>query len=400
MRGFEPVSKQEWEVGNWSSGCQRKKQLECGDSDGFSWLQFMKVPDFARGQSNSRSETKGEKVFEAGETFVSDSTAIVLNCESEKVKIGELPEFTFLALAIARDQFHENNLLGRGGFGPVYKCREIWAMGKKLLSRDSAASGQGMQEFVNEVIVISKLQHRNLVRLLGWCIENEEKMLTKHFNIIEGIARGLLYIHKDSRLRIIHRDLKPSNVLLDEDWNPKISDFGTSRAFGGNQDHDNTARVVGTYGYMAPEYAMEGRFSKKYDVYSFGVLMLEIIKGEKNTHYYNHVLSLSLLGCAWKIWIEDNGLAFVEQIIASSNLEPEINRCIQIALLCVQEFAKDRPTIQTVLSMLSHEIVDLPPSQQPVFAEKWNDLVTGSTQPANQLGHCVNEITLTVLDGR
>ncbi|KAL8467838.1 hypothetical protein ACS0TY_031179 [Phlomoides rotata] len=517
MRGFDPLSKQEWEVGNWSSGCQRRKQLECGDSDGFSRLQFMKVPDFAQPSfsyniddcrsrclgncscvayahepyigcmlwsgtlidvqnfndvgvdlyirlaasefDNSKdkklliiipavvafvcvsvfffiarcwmlrrkgSETKGEKVFEAGETFASDSTAIVLNRESEKVKIGELPEFTFAALAIATDQFHENNLLGRGGFGPVYKGN--LGNGKEIaVKRLSAASGQGMQEFVNEVIVISKLQHRNLVRLLGWCIENEEKMLvyefmsnksldvcffdpthpshkildwTKRFNIIEGIARGLLYLHKDSRLRIIHRDLKPSNVLLDEDWNPKISDFGTARAFVGNQDHDNTARVVGTHGYMAPEYAMEGKFSEKSDIYSFGVLMLEIIKGEKNTHYYNHELSLSLLGCAWKMWSEDNGLAFVEQTIASSNLELEINRCIQIALLCVQEFAKDRPTIQTVLSMLSHEIVDLPPPQQPVFAEKWNDLVTGSTQPANQLGHSVNELTLTVLDGR
>ncbi|KAL8032742.1 hypothetical protein ABFX02_13G115900 [Erythranthe guttata] len=519
LRGFEPTNTEEWGNGNWTSGCRRRNQLRCDQSnntngDGFIRLQYMKVPDFAE-QFSSREvdecrtrclgncsciayahdlkigcmfwsgslidvqqfngvgtdlyvrlppseldhhkdkklyiiipivagffgisvlifvgwcwlvkkkgaeKTKETKVFEAGQTFSSDSTAIVLKDESEKVNIEELPLFTFETLANATDQFHENNLLGRGGFGHVYKGN--LGNGKEIaVKRLSAASGQGMEEFMNEVIVISKLQHRNLVRLHGCCVEKEEKMLvyeympnksldvclfdsthpsqkdldwTKRFSIIEGIGRGLLYLHRDSRLRIIHRDLKPSNVLLDEDWNPKISDFGMARIFGGNQDHGNTARVVGTYGYMAPEYAMEGRFSEKSDVYSFGVLMLEIVKGEKNTHYYNQELSLSLLGYAWKLWREDNGLSFADKSIAIPEFKEEIIRCIQIALLCVQEFPKDRPTIQTVLSMLSREILELPPPEQPVFAEKW----TGSTQPSTQVGHSVNELTVTVLDGR
>ncbi|PIM98255.1 Non-specific serine/threonine protein kinase [Handroanthus impetiginosus] len=217
-------------------------------------------------------------------------------------------------LANATYQFHDNNLIGKGGFGPVYKGK--LTNGKEIaIKRLSASSGQGMEEFMNEVILISKLQHKNLVRLHGCCVEKEEKMLiyeympnksldvclfdptqpfrnildwTKRFGIIKGIGRGLLYLHKDSRLKIIHRDLKPSNILLDEDWNPKISDFGMASIFGGNHDHANTARVMGTYGYMAPEYAMEGRFSEKSDVYSFGVLILEIVKGKKNAHYYNH----------------------------------------------------------------------------------------------------------------
>ncbi|PIN24586.1 Serine/threonine protein kinase [Handroanthus impetiginosus] len=369
---------------------------------------------------------KNEKIFKAGQIFSLDSTAIAIKDESQQVNIEELPLFTFEMLANATYQFHDNNLLGKGGFGPVYKGK--LTNGKEIaIKRLSIASGQGMEEFMNEVILISKLQHRNLVRLHQCCVEKEEKMLiyeympnksldiylfdpthpsrnilswTKRFGIIEGIGRGLLYLHRDSRLRIIHRDLKPSNILLDEDLNPKISDFGMARIFGGNQDYANTARVMGTYGYMAPEYAMEGRFSEKSDVYSFGVLMLEIVKGQKNSRYYNHEWSLSLLGCAWKLWSEDNVLAFVDENIADSNLEEEIVRCIQIALLCVQEFPKDRPIIQTVLSMLNREILDLPTPKQPIFAEKWNGLRGGSSQPISQVGFSINEVTLSELNGR
>ncbi|KAL3834173.1 hypothetical protein ACJIZ3_008909 [Penstemon smallii] len=526
IRGFEPVNREEWESGNWTSGCTRRRQLQCsisnntsGNRDGFLRVPFTKVPDFAE-QFPSRqpdvcrtrclsncsclayahdsdigcmswsgplidfqrfdgvgidlfirlesseldnhsdrpvviiipvvvgfaaisfvmfiawcwNKRKGNrfgdiKVFEAEHVISLDSSAIVLKDEIEKINVGELPLFTFETVSNATDKFHKNNLLGRGGFGLVYKG--YLAKGKEIaVKRLSTVSGQGNVEFMNEVVVISKLQHRNLVRLLGCCVERDEKMLIyeympnksldgclfdpnhpsqkildwkKRFNIIESIGRGLLYLHKDSRLKIIHRDLKPSNVLLDEDWNPKISDFGMARIFGGNEDFSNTSRVVGTYGYMAPEYAMEGRFSEKSDVYSFGVLMLEIISGKKNTHFYNHELCLSLLGWAWKLWNEENGLHFVDQTIESSNFQGEIVRCIHIALLCVQEFPNDRPAVQTVLSMLSHEIIDLPKPEQPVFAEKWNCSHdgTGTTQRSSQIGHPYsNDLTITVFDGR
>ncbi|KAL2495189.1 G-type lectin S-receptor-like serine/threonine-protein kinase [Forsythia ovata] len=362
--------------------------------------------------------------YEVGKAHISDSSGVVLRDDIDEPSLDELPLFSFQMLETATFQFDVTNLLGKGGFGPVYKGK--LANGKDIaVKRLSTASGQGLQEFMNEVVLISKLQHRNLVSLLGCCVEKEEKMLiyeymtnrsldlflfdrseeildwTKRFNIIEGIGRGLLYLHRDSRLKIVHRDLKPSNILLDENWNPKISDFGMARIFGGNQDQANTVRVVGTYGYMAPEYAMGGKFSEKSDVFSFGVLMLEIISGTRNTGFYNDDSSLSLLGYAWKLWNEDNAVALVDQRISSPSFLEEILRCIHIGLLCVQEFPFNRPNISTVLSMLCREIIDLPLPEQPAFTQNWtrSHVSSSSSQShTNTRGSSNNDITM--IEGR
>ncbi|KAG6639635.1 G-type lectin S-receptor-like serine/threonine-protein kinase At1g11300 [Carya illinoinensis] len=338
-------------------------------------------------------------------------------------KLQELPIFSLEELESATNNFHQSNKLGQGGFGPVYKGNLV--DGQEIaVKRLARTSGQGLEELKNEVVMISKLQHRNLVRLLGVCVEGEEKLLVyeympnksldtflfdslkqelldwkKRFNIIEGIGRGLLYLHRDSRLKIIHRDLKASNILLDEELNPKISDFGMARIFGGNEDHANTKRVVGTYGYMSPEYAMEGRFSEKSDVFSFGVLLLEIVSGRKNTHFYHDEGSVSLLGLAWKMWNIDNLAALVDPKISRSGCEKEILRCIHVGLLCVQEFAKDRPTIPIVISMLKSEIVDLPYPRQPGFPVNQITLENEFSYP-NQKVCSINNVTISTVHGR
>ncbi|XP_031395824.1 G-type lectin S-receptor-like serine/threonine-protein kinase At1g11330 isoform X2 [Punica granatum] len=412
LRGYKPKKLEEWNSGNWTSGCVRSTAQQCermntslngesGESDGFLKHSNMKVPDSAvwLPEEESKCQTRClsncscrayayvsgigcmvwylelvdiqkfsengvdlyirvaaseidknsvsrvkiivalivgviglafsgyfmwrwiSKSRESGKTRIQRSPIGGLPRDDPKqVKLEDLPLYNFNDIANATNNFSSNNMLGRGGFGQVHRGR--FPDGQEIaVKRLSKFSGQGMQEFMNEVLVISRLQHRNLVRLLGCCIEGDERILIyeympnksldalifdpmnrgqlnwgKRRNIIAGIARGLLYLHRDSRLRIIHRDLKASNVLLDEDLNPKISDFGMARIFGVNEDQANTRRVVGTYGYMSPEYAMEGRFSEKSDVFSFGVLLLEILSGRRNTSFYLDEQFLNLLG--------------------------------------------------------------------------------------------------------
>ncbi|KAL9243761.1 hypothetical protein vseg_017611 [Gypsophila vaccaria] len=338
-----------------------------------------------------------------------------------QLELQEPPLYTFEMLRKATNDFLDSNKLGEGGFGPVYKgvLEDGHEIAVKRLSR---SSGQGLEEFMNEVTVISKLQHRNLVRLLGCCVEGDEKMLIyeympnrsldaflfdpqnqelllweRRFNIIEGICRGLLYLHRDSRLRIIHRDLKPSNILLDEDLNPKISDFGMARIFGGNQDQANTRRVVGTYGYMSPEYAM-GHFSEKSDVYSFGVILLEIISSRRNTTFHRYEQSLTLTGYAWKLWNEGNIDALIDPMISEPRFHTDIKRCIQVGLLCVQEVAKDRPNISTVISMLDADIEQLPQPKKPPFTE-WEGS-SEDQQSSSIFSNSINDQSITVIQGR
>ncbi|XP_050369506.1 G-type lectin S-receptor-like serine/threonine-protein kinase At4g27290 [Argentina anserina] len=334
----------------------------------------------------------------------------------------ELPILDFDTISAATDQFSLERKIGEGGFGTVYKG--VLPSGQEIaVKRLSVHSGQGLQEFKNEVALIAKLQHRNLVKLLGCCIQREEKMLIyeylpnksldqflfdrtrkevltwrKRFDIIIGIARGLLYLHQDSRLRIIHRDLKASNILLDNEMKSKISDFGTARIFGGEQTEETTRRVIGTYGYMSPEYAMSGHFSVKSDVFSFGVLVLEIISGRKSSGFHHPEHDLNLLGHAWNLWNEGNLLELLDAQIEKASSVNEVTRCIQVALLCVQQRMDDRPTMSTVLLMLSHENFVMPQPREPGFVTEL--LSAGDTSSTGKHLHTANDVTVTILDGR
>ncbi|XP_050208517.1 G-type lectin S-receptor-like serine/threonine-protein kinase RKS1 isoform X2 [Mercurialis annua] len=296
--------------------------------------------------------------------------------------------YNLSTILAATDDFSPSNKLGEGGFGSVYKLGNGKVIAVKRLGENS---GQGIEEFKNEVMLIGKLQHKNLVKLLGCCIEGKEVMLVyeylsnksldlwlfdearrsildwrQRFKIIVGTARGILYLHQDSRLRIIHRDLKTNNILLDEEMNPKISDFGTARISNGEQIQEKTTKVVGTFGYMSPEYVVFGRYSLKSDVYSYGVILLEMIAGKKNNRFCEEDPSLSLIGHVWELWKEKRALEIVDPSLKELYVADEALRYIQIGLLCVQEDEVDRPTIFNVVLMLNSDI-SLSSPKQPAF---------------------------------
>ncbi|KAL5700048.1 hypothetical protein ACHQM5_025547 [Ranunculus cassubicifolius] len=335
----------------------------------------------------------------------------------------ELPLYDLLTITTATNNFSKENKLGEGGFGPVYKgiLEGGQEIAVKRLSKDSI---QGLGEFKNEILLISKLQHRNLVKLIGCCLQGEEMILVyeymqnnsldtfifdatkseqlywgNRFEIILGIARGLLYLHCDSRLRIIHRDLKASNVLLDSDMVPRISDFGMARIFRGEENEANTRRVVGTYGYMSPEYAIDGHFSVKSDVFSFGVLVLEIISGKKNRSFHHPDHDLNLLGHAWRLWEEGKSLELVEDSMRSSCVEEVVMRCIHVGLLCVQRRKEERPTMPYVVLALSSQGLELPKPQKPGFYMERSTIEVKSAQ-SNKNPLITSEMTITMLEGR
>ncbi|KAF8780027.1 hypothetical protein HU200_001993 [Digitaria exilis] len=305
-------------------------------------------------------------------------------------------------LEAATDGFSDDNLLGRGGFGPVYKG--VLQDGQQIaVKKLSLRSRQGVQEFLNEVRLLLKLQHRNLVSLLGCCASSGQKMLVypyfpngsldhilfnrnrseqldwpKRYHIIVGLARGLLYLHEESPVKIIHRDIKASNVLLDDQLNPKISDFGMARLFLEDATHVNTLKISGTYGYMAPEYAMNGYLSTKTDVFSFGILVLEIVSGRKNMVRHVDEEKTDLLNHTWKLFEEGRSLEIVDPSLSDADAEQTL-LCIQLGLLCCQAVVSDRPDMHSVQLILSSDSFTLPKPGKPAIHGRTGRWMTTTT---------------------
>ncbi|KAJ0804137.1 putative protein kinase RLK-Pelle-DLSV family [Helianthus annuus] len=310
-------------------------------------------------------------------------------------------KFTQRKLAYATNNFNPSNKLGEGGFGAVYQGRlsDGTIIAVKQLS---STSRQGAREFVNEIGVITALRHPNLVRLYGCCVEGNSKSLVYEymennslthtllgddqvkksmltwpvrFNILIGIARGLTYLHEESDLRIIHRDVKASNILLDENFNAKISDFGLAKLNDDGNTHINT-RIVGTKGYMAPEYAMRGHLTPKADVFSFGILALEIVSGISCNKYFSYETetetSINVFDWAWLLHQKGNLLELVDPDLRPEYSSEEALRVIHIAFLCTKTSAFARPTMSQTLSVLEGRtnIQDLENQLRPSTSEQ------------------------------
>ncbi|KAL5977014.1 hypothetical protein ACLOJK_021352 [Asimina triloba] len=298
--------------------------------------------------------------------------------KTELLGMGPRPNtFSYAELRTATEDFSPQNKLGQGGFGPVYKgtLTDGRIVAVKQLS---VTSHQGKSQFVAEIAAISAVQQRNLVKLYGCCIEGQNRLLVyeylenksldqalfgksslhldwkTRFEICLGTARGLAYLHEESRPRIVHRDVKASNILLDSNLNPKISDFGLAKLYDDHMTHIST-RVAGTIGYLAPEYAMRGHLTEKADVFGFGVVALEILSGRSNTSQDEDPEKIYLLGWAWNLYENNRGLELVDETLPEFN-EEQANRILGIAFLCIQASPSLRPSMSRVVAMLLGDV--------------------------------------------
>ncbi|VAH56021.1 unnamed protein product [Triticum turgidum subsp. durum] len=420
-------------ISNWFA---QLNQTQCNKVRGISFLRcpaHAKPAVVAAGDDSDSDQTQEHAVGDSRSCSSSSGSSVLLLhlllSPAQKTKKSlewqgknsDFSLFEFEELLEATNNFSEESKLGQGGFGAVYKG-QLADRSEIAVKRLASHSGQGFIEFKNEVQLIAKLQHTNLVRLLGCCSQEEEKILvyeylpnksldffifdenrralldwTKLLAIIEGVAHGLLYLHKHSRLLVIHRDLKPSNILLDSAMNPKISDFGLAKIFSSNDtEEDITRRVVGTYGYMAPEYASKGIFSIKSDVFSFGVIIFEILSGKRNSGTQQRGGFINLLGYAWQLWEEGKWIDLVDASLIFDS-HSKIRRCINIALLCVQENAVDRPTMGDIVSMLSNETMILAEPKQPAYI----NVRVGNEETSTALeSYSINDVSISITSPR
>ncbi|XP_018512326.1 probable LRR receptor-like serine/threonine-protein kinase At1g56140 isoform X2 [Brassica rapa] len=300
--------------------------------------------------------------------------------------------FTYSELKSATQDFNLSNKLGEGGFGPVYKgnLKDGREVAVKLLS---VGSRQGKGQFVAEIVTISTVLHRNLVTLYGCCFEGDHRLLvyeylpngsldqalfgekslhldwSTRFEICLGVARGLVYLHEEARVRIVHRDVKASNILLDSELVPKVSDFGLAKLYHGKKTHISTG-VAGTIGYLAPEYAMRGHLTEKTDVYAFGVVALELVSGRPNSDEILDDEKKYLLEWAWNLHEKSREVELIDDRLSEFNVE-EVKRVIGVALLCTQASHSLRPPMSRVVAMLPGDVEVSDVTSKPGYLTDW-----------------------------
>lgn len=303
-----------------------------------------------------------------------------VDIEEEISSVQNVKLYSFRELRVATEDFSPANKIGEGGFGSVYKGRlkDGILVAVKVLA---AESRQGVREFLTELTVISDVKHENLVKLYGCCVEKDHRILVYgylennslaktllggHHSSIQfswstrtkiciGVAQGLAYLHEELEPYIVHRDIKASNILLDKDLTPKISDFGLAKLFPSHLTHIST-RIAGTQGYLAPEYAIRGQLTRKADIYSFGVLLLEIVCGRCNQNKRLPVKDQYLLERAWELYRRGELGELMDTALNRDFDIDEACKYLKIGLLCTQNVPKNRPSMSTIVKMLRGEM--------------------------------------------
>ncbi|KAK9155258.1 hypothetical protein Sjap_002738 [Stephania japonica] len=351
------------------------------------------TPDFVPSVSNTPPETSKNRTGLIVGICVAVGIVKLLGIAAKQYT------FSYEELRSATEDFKTGNKLGEGGFGPVYKGK--LSDGRVVAVKQlSVTSHQGKSQFVAEIATISAVQHRNLVKLHGCCIEGDKRLLVyeylenksldqalfgdsilhldwpTRYDVLLGTARGLAYLHEESRIRVVHRDVKASNILLDADLVPKISDFGLAKLYDDKKTHIST-RVAGTIGYLAPEYAMRGHLTEKADVFGFGVVALEVLSGRPNSDSNLEREKIYLLEWAWNLHENNHELELVDPRLSEFN-EEEAKRVLGVALLCTQTSPMLRPSMTRVVAMLSGDVEVSTVASKPAYLSDWefNDITS------------------------
>ncbi|RDX86088.1 putative serine/threonine-protein kinase PBL23, partial [Mucuna pruriens] len=337
------------------------------------------------------SRTGSSKVSKGRRTFKSVAAAMSLKTgssrhrqiDAEIKKYGsaknDVKIFTYEQIAEATNKFNPDCLVGEGGFGNVYKghLKSIdQTVAVKVLNREGA---QGTREFFAEILMLSMVTHPNLVRLIGYCAEGAHRILVYEFmangslethlldigdkepldwqtrmKIAQGAAKGLEYLHNSAQPPIIYRDFKSSNILLDENFNPKLSDFGLAKICP-KEGHEHATRIMGTFGYCAPEYAARGQLSTKLDIYSFGVVFLEIIAGRRVFDTSRVTEEQNLIDWATPLFEDRTKFTLMADPLLKGQFPVKgLFQALAVAAMCLQEDAETRPYMDDVLTALGH----------------------------------------------